>query len=229
MLKLYHHLIGKNHIPKYTLLTVFIFTGILSSLHAQALKHPVPLEVFWGHYSLYYQVVVKNKFSLESKFGYFGLNTYTADYQNNMHNNSLNIIAQFNYSLVKGIGLMVGTDMNSFSGFSPIIGPQYNYASKEWLAVTILSYFLNGDSDLKLFGLYEYKPAIGKEWSLYSRFQFIINQNLQENSHNKSYIYLRFGLKRKSLIFGIASNLDWSGPKKIFQDNYGVFVRWEFR
>jgi hypothetical protein len=123
---------------------------------------------------------------------------------------------------------MGGSDVNSFSGFSPVIGPQHTYASKKWLAVTVASYFLNGESDLKLFGIYEYKPAINNKWTMYNRAQFIINQSLKDNSHNKSYLYLRSGLKRKSMIIGVAANFDWSGPNKAYRDNFGLFTRWEF-
>ena len=119
--------------------------------------------------------------------------------------------------------------MNSVEGFSPIIGPQHNYASGKVLAITVLSYFLNGNHDLKLFGLYEYKPTINENWSIYSRLQFVYNQNLIEGSHNRSYLYLRGGVKKNSLIFGIAANFDWIGQNKIYKDNYGVFVRWELK
>jgi hypothetical protein len=124
------------------------------------------------------------------------------------------IIGQVSYELGRGFGLMAGTDVNSFSGFSPVFGPQHTYASKEWLAVTVVSSFLNEDRDLKLFGLYEYKPVLNDKWTLYNRVQFIVNQSLRYNSHNKSYLYLRTGLKRKRWTIGIAANFDWSGPTK---------------
>lgn len=220
--------IRKNDLLKLVLLVTCIWAESQRELHAQPPDPPMPVEAFVGHNSLYYQVVTKNDFAPGSRLGYFGLATYTADYQNDVDENSLITIAQINYGLGNGFGVMAGTDINSVSGFSPIVGPQHNYASREWLAVTVLSYFLNGESDLKLFGLYEYKPPINEQWTFYSRLQFIVNQNLSEGSHNKSYLYLRSGLKRDFLIFGLAANLDWSGPGKVFNDNYGPFVRWEF-
>ena len=42
---------------------------------------------------------------------------------------------------------MAGTDINSVSGFSAIVGPQFNYASKDCLNVNVASIFLNEDSD----------------------------------------------------------------------------------
>ncbi len=191
-------------------------------------KPPVPVELFAGNENMYYQLVVKRPFSPESRFSLFGLATYTADYNNEMEENRLITIAQVSYNLGKGFGVMTGTDMNSVTGFSPVIGPQHNYASRTILAVTVLSYFINEGNDLKLFGLYEFKPAIDETWSIYSRVQFIYNQSLKENAHNRSYLYLRAGVKKNSLFFGAAANLDQFGPDKGFQDNYGMFIRWEF-
>jgi len=189
---------------------------------------PIPAEVFFGNEYIYYQIVTKRAFSQGSNFEYFALATFSADYRNGLKANSMVTIGQISYELGRGFGLMGGADVNSFSGFSPIIGPQHTYASKEWLAVTVVSYFLNGESDLKLFGIYEYKPAINDKWTLYNRVQFIVNQSLSYNSHNKSYLYLRTGLKRNSVIIGIAANFDWSGPSKVYRENYGLFTRWEF-
>lgn len=218
----------RSGITKMALWSVFL--GLLPlSLTAQASGPPLPVEIFIGHQNLYYQIVVKKPFDTKNRFNFFGLATYTANYENEVADNRLITIAQLSYHLSKGFGIMAGTDVNSFSGFSPIVGPQHNFANRQILAVTVASFFLNEGNDFKLFGLYEYKPPINKDWSVYTRFQFIYNQGLKESRHNKSYIYLRAGVKRKSIIFGIGSNLDWSGPNRIFQDNYGGFIRWEFR
>jgi hypothetical protein len=215
---------------QYRIVIVFIslFLVNINDAFCQEPIPPIPAEVFIGHEYLYYQFVAKRAFSPVSHFEYFALATYSADYQNDIKSNSMVIIGQVSYELGRGFGLMGGSDVNSFSGFSPIIGPQHTYASKQWLAVTVVSYFLNGESDLKLFGLYEYKPAINEKWTVYNRVQFIVNQSLRYNTHNKSYLYLRTGLRRNKLTIGTAANFDWSGPGKVFKENYGLFTRWEF-
>ena len=124
---------------------------------------------------------------------------------------------------------MAGTDINSVSGFSAIVGPQFNYSSKEFLAITVASIFLNDDSDFKLFGLYEYKPSFNENWGVYTRVQFVLNQSWKLGLNNQRYLYLRAGLKNKRLIFGLATNLVQSGPLKQKSENYGLFVRWEFK
>ncbi|MDX1943735.1 MAG: hypothetical protein SFU99_24420 [Saprospiraceae bacterium] len=211
------------------LATFLFFFGLQFNLLAQAPDPPLPIEALLGNKQLYFQMVVKKKFAPESRFGFFTVSTYTASYDNERAENSLTIPVQINYAIGKGFGVMAGTDINSEAGFAPIVGPQHNFASQKFLAVTVVSFFLNEDQDVKLFGLYEYKPPINEKWSLYSRVQFIYNHSLKDGNHNRSYLYLRGGLKRNALILGLGANLDQFGPQKRFKDNYGVFARWEFR
>jgi hypothetical protein len=220
-------LLTKNY-RKMVLVFISLFLINMNDAVSQEQIPPIPVEVFFGHDYLYYQFVTKKPFSPSGKFDFFALATYSADYRNDLASNSMVIIGQVSFELGRGFGLMVGTDVNSFSGFTPVFGPQHTYASKKWLAVTVLSSFLNEDRDLKLFGLYEYKPVINDKWTFYNRVQFIFNQSMRYESHNKSYIYLRTGLKRNKMTVGLAANLDWSGTEKTFRENYGLFTRWEF-
>lgn len=224
----------KRHIFLLACFLLLAFAGLAQEktsapFIAQQPQPPLPVEVFAGHRNMYYQTVIKKPFAPRSNFDFFGLAAYTANYDNVITNNRLIMITQLGYNIKNGLGAMVGIDMNSVAGFSPIIGPQHNFANKKILAITVISFFLNGDNDLKVFGLYEYKPPINEQWAFYSRFQFIYNHGIKENTHNVSYIYLRAGLKRKSFIFGVGANVDWLGPNKDFRENYGGFVRWEFR
>lgn len=211
------------------LLFILIAFGFQMKTYCQKANIPIPIEIFAGNKELYYQMVIKRPFTPQSKFNIFGLATYSANYENMVSENRAIIINQISYDLGKGFGFMSGFDYNSFSGLAPVLGPQHNFSSKKILAVTVASFFINESNDFKLFGLYEYKPQINEQLGFYSRLQFIYNHSLKENNHNVSYIYLRAGLKRKSFIFGLAANVDWSGPNKNFFENYGGFVRWEFQ
>lgn len=212
-----------------TILPFLMVLGLQIPAQAQPPEPPTPVEILLGHNDIYYQVVLKKAFDSQRKFNFFGLATYTANYEDRVADNRLITIAQLSYTFGKGFGVMAGTDINSFSGFSPVTGLQHNYASRKILAISVVSYFLNPESDLKFLGIYEYKPPINEKWSLYSRLQFMYNRSLKEASHNKSYVYLRAGLKRNAFIFGLGVNYDWSGPFKAYHDNYGGFVRWEFK
>lgn len=216
--------------PRIIFLLFFLFIfGFQIKTYSQKPNIPIPIEIFGGNKELYYQMVIKRPFAPQSKFNIFGLATYSANYENDVSENRAIIINQISYDLGEGFGIMSGLDYNSFSGLAPIVGPQHNFASKKILAVTVASFFINESNDFKLFGLYEFKPQINEQWGFYSRLQFIYNHSLKENNHNVSYIYLRAGLKRKSFIFGLAANVDWSGLYKDFFENYGGFVRWEFQ
>ncbi len=212
-------------------LVLLIMGGTLSQhfiVQAQAPEPPIPIELFFGNEQMYFQLVVKKKFAPQSKLSFFTVATYTAAYDNT-EDYSIVMPVQFSYDLGKGFGIMAGTDINSEVGLAPIVGPQYNYSSKTFLAVTVASIFLNEDSDFKVFGLYEYKPPLTEKLSLYTRLQLIYNHSWNLGTHNRSYLYLRAGLKRNNFIFGAAANLDQYGPNKEFGENYGAFVRWEFR
>ena len=196
--------------------------------YSQYHQPPIPVESFFGHEAINSQIIVKRDFTPTSKFSFFGLTTYTASYDNEQDDNHLVIVNQISYSVGNGFGVMAGMDMNSKVGFSPVIGPEHAYVSRKFLAVTIVSYFLNGNHDISLFGLYEYKPPINDHLSVYTRLQILYNQNLGEGEHNRSFVYLRAGLKRNRFSFGLGANLDQFGPIKIFKDNYGGFLGWGF-
>jgi hypothetical protein len=190
---------------------------------------PIPVEAFFGNNGMYYQTNAKKTFTPYSRFSFFSLATFTADYGNDLFKNRMLIEAQISYSIKAGFGMMIGTDINAVTGFSTITGPQHIYTSRKVLTVTIASFFLNEKRDFKLFGLYEFKPLLRGRWFLYNRVQFIYNHSLKEGVHNRSYIYFRSGLKKEALVFGLGANLDQFGPTKIFEDNFGLFIRWEFR
>lgn len=215
-------------IIKKTFFIVLLIFGFSTSLFAQKPVPPIPVEVFFGNKNLDFQMVVKRPFTPNSKFKFFGLATYSANYEGDTEENRVITIAQVSYDIGKGFGIMAGADINSFSGFATVVGPQHNYASKKILAVTMASFFLNEESDFKLFGLYEYKPPLNDLWSIYIRLQLLYNKSLKEGSHNISYVHLRAGLKRKAMMFGLGANIEWAGPYKDFGENYGGFVRWEF-
>lgn len=211
------------------LIIVVLFTSLgYTKLSAQKPQSRTLAEAFLGHEALFFQLVVKKPFTPTSKFSFFTVASFTADYDNDLSENNIVIPVQLSYSIDKGFGVMAGTDITSNAGFSAIVGPQFNYSSKEFLAITVASIFLNADSDFKLFGLYEYKPSFNERLGLYTRLQFVINQSWALGTNNQRYLYLRTGLKNKQFIYGIAANLEQSGPLKNRSENYGLFIRWEF-
>jgi len=216
-----------------TICSSLLFLSLLffsphSALWAQAPEPPLPVEVMPGNNSLYFQMVVVKNFSPESKFGFFSVATFKVPWED-LSQVDITLPVQVNYTFWKGFGAVAGGRINNIIGFDPMVGLQHKYASKKVLAVTVASFFLNENNDAELFGLYEYKPPINEKWSFYSRLQFIYVYGLGDNQHGRSYLYLRAGVKRNALAFGLGTNLDRYGENKIFKDNYGVFVKWDFK
>ncbi len=224
-------MVKTNKFAKWSTTILFVIFSF-SVTYSQPLKTatpPIPVELLFGNDRFGYQIVVKKQFKPESKFGFFGLATYASGYNNEQTDNEIVIPIQVSYTFWKGFGFMAGTSMNSKTGFYPVIGPQHNFANKKILAVTVMSYYLNQDKNLQLFGLYEFKPPINENLSVYSRFQFLYNYSLNEDAHQRSYFQFRLGLRYNSFGFGLGANLDQYGPDKSTKENYGLFLRWEFQ
>jgi hypothetical protein len=212
------------------LLLILVIWGMQAGLQAQSsVAPPLPAEIFLGNKRLSFQMVVKKQFTPESKFGYFSVATYAASYRNNLPENEMIMPVQFSYSVGKGIGIMAGTTINAKTGIAPVAGPQHTFAGKKLLAVSVVSFYLNKENNFQFFGLYEFKPAINRQWSVYSRVQLMYIHSLPYGTHERSYLHLRTGLKHKFLAFGMGANLDQYGTERMLKENYGIFFRWEFR
>jgi len=211
---------------------LFIITFFLTStfVQAQAPTPPIPLELMFGNDRLDFQMVVKRNFTPQSKFSILAIAVFSENYgKEKKLGDSVVIPFQVNYALGKsGLSLAVGGEANSVAGFGTTVGLTHSKATKEILAITVLSYQLSSDQNLKIFGIYEYKPALNEKWSIYSRLQLTYNQGMAEGFHNRSFLYLRAGLKKGPLGFGLGANFDAYGPNKVARENYGVFTRWEF-
>ena len=209
---------------------LIFFNSISTIVHAQAPAPPLPMELMFGNERLDYQLVMKRNFTPTSKFSVLAIAVFSENYgKGKKLGDSVVIPFQVNYALGKsGLSLAAGAEANSVAGFGTTLGLSHSKASKEILAITVLSYQLTSAQNLKIFGLYEYKPALNEKWSVYSRLQLTYNQGMAAGFHNRSFVYLRAGLKKGPLGFGLGANFDAYGPSKVARENYGVFTRWEF-
>lgn len=217
----------------YYSLSVLFFISYLSIstfAQAQAPVPPIPMELMFGHERLDYQLVMKRNFTPKSKFSVLAIAVFSENYAKGKRlGDSVVIPFQVNYALGKsGLSLAAGAEANSVAGFGTTLGLTHSKASKEILAISVLSYQLTSAQNLKFFGLYEYKPTLTEKLSLYTRLQLTYSQGMAAGFHNRSFLYLRAGLKKGPLGFGLGANFDAYGPGKTARENYGVFTRWEF-
>jgi hypothetical protein len=212
------------------LLGIILFFFSIAPTLAQAPNPPTPMEFMFGHDRLDFQLVFKRNFTPQSKFSVLAIAVFSENYGKGKRlGDSVVIPFQLNYALGNsGLSLAAGAEANSVAGFGTNLGLTHSKATKEILAISVLSYQLSSAQNVKFFGLYEYKPALTEKWSLYSRLQLTYNQGMAEGFHNRSFLYLRAGLKKGPLGFGLGANFDAYGPSKVARENYGVFTRWEF-
>lgn len=222
----------KNKLEYGIILTLFSFRVIFlcaTPVQAQAPKVPTPVELMAGHERLFFQMVMKKNFSPESKLGFLSVSSFSTGYNNDLDELDLVMPVLFNYNFYKGFGLVAGTTINSRVGFSPLAGVQHSFANKEWVVVSIASFFLNASKNVELFGIYEYKPQLTTKYNLYTRLQYMYAHSIAANHHARSFLQVRAGLKREAFSYGVGANLDQYGPEKDFKPNYGVFVGWAFQ
>jgi hypothetical protein len=213
-----------------TLIILSFFFAFHGSAEAQAPPTPIPAEVMFGNERLDFQLILKRDFSPTSKFSLVAISIFAQNYDRvQTLGNSIVAPVQVTYKLGKsGFHLTAGAEANSKAGFMPLVGVQHVFASREILALTFVNLLSNQGADGQIFGIYEYKPALNDTWSIYSRVQFMYIQGLSESMHNRSFLYLRAGLKKGPLGFGIGANWDAYGPEKQTAQNFGLFTRWEF-
>lgn len=212
---------------KIRLIFAIVFLGTFC-LHGQNPVVPIPVEVMFGNEQFFFQMSIKRDFSPKSKFGFFSVVSYTANYQESLNSNSIVVPVQFTYNLKKGFAFISGFENSSKSGVHPIIGFQHSFANRKFLTVSQFTTSLNASLDSKFFGLYEFKPPINQKLTFYNRLQMLYIHNVKETQHERSYLMLRSGIKKGPFAFGLAANLDQFGPKRKYKDNFGLFSRWEF-
>lgn len=190
---------------------------------------PIPVELNIGNNRFGLQFLMNKHFAPESKFSFLSVTSFESTYNNDINNLDFINNSQVSYEIYKGFGVATGLSVNRIAGLTPIAGLQYVYASKEILFVLTPTYHFSKGKNVEGLALIEFKPKLTKMINLYSRFQALYNQNTENQQHERSYMQFRLGLGVGNYQFGLATNLDYFGAAKIFKDNYGVFLRVNFK
>lgn len=188
---------------------------------------PIPAEVFVRNKNLMFQMTVSKHFSPKSRLGFFNVTNFVGDYQSTNQNNQFMSQSWITADIWKGISLNTGVVINYMTGFRPTVGLQYVFANPNFFIVALPRFDLTQTYSIETFGLVEYKSKFNTNWGLYTRFQGLYNRNTKPDSHDRSYIWLRAGASYKNFQFGIGNNFDFYGPKKLYENSFGVFVRTE--
>jgi hypothetical protein len=189
---------------------------------------PMPVEVMVGDRGLNFQMSTSKQFSSESKFGFFNVTSFFADYKNAVSKNEIFSQSLLTLKVWKKLSAVSGFSINHFTGFKPTAGLQFVHADRKFLVVIQPQMGLTETHHFENFSLIEFKPKINEKWGIYTRLQGVIDYTPSLKTHNRSYVYLRAGASYKNYQFGLGSNFDFYGPAKHNQNNFGVFARSEF-
>ena len=130
-----------SFLPLGSLFLFFLFLNPKIT-QAQAPIPPLPMELMFGHERLDYQLVMKRNFTPQSKFSVLAIAVFSENYAKGKKlGDSVVIPFQVNYALGKsGFSLAAGGEANSSAGFGTTLGLTHSKATKEILAISVLSY-----------------------------------------------------------------------------------------
>ncbi len=187
-------------------------------------RPPIPIEVMFGNEEIYFLGILNLPFEKGTKLGYFGVASALVPYENARSNNEIVISNSLTYSLSQKWYATAGLQFHYSKGAVPFTGFQFFSANPKWLFLFSPNLQLAPTINFETVGIVEYKPKLSKGLRLYSRFQGIYNQNLDDGAHERSLLYLRAGISLKRTSFGVGLNIDIYGPERQSEQNYGIFI-----
>lgn len=214
---------------KYQILLIILLCSSIANAQQASKETPSPVELNIGNNRFGLQFLMNKHFAPASKFSFLSVTSFESTYNNDINNLDFINNSQVSYEIYKGFGIATGLSVNRVAGLTPIVGIEYVFANKEILLVLTPTYHLSKSKNVEGLALIEYKPKLTEKLNLYSRFQTLYNHNSETSQHERSYMQFRLGLGIANYQFGLATNLDYYGAVKTFKDNYGVFLRFNFK
>ncbi len=191
-------------------------------------KPPIPIEVMFGNEEIYALAILNLPIDKKGKFGYFGVTSALVPYENERSNNELVISNSLTYNFSQKWFATAGLQFHYSKGAVPFTGLQFFSANPKWLFLFSPNLQLAPSINFETVGIVEYKPMLSKNVGLYSRFQGIYNQNLDDGAHERSLLYLRAGVALGKTSFGFGVNIDFYGLERAQEENYGLFINHVF-
>ncbi len=208
---------------KRKLLTFISLNLFFISVYSQSNNSPVPFEIFAGNNRSSVQLNLKR--TICNKIDFSNLTIATADYKNTVSENELIMINSFVYQFHKNINIGGGLQYHFKKGFIPNVSISLNHIDATWMFLLTPYFQFLPTRNIETICIIEFKPKLTEKLRLYSRVQGLYNYNFAYNGHERSFFDFRLGLKINKFAFGAASNIDYYGPKKIFKENYGAFLK----
>lgn len=187
-------------------------------------KSSIPVETMFGNRKVNYLSILNLKLGDSKKFGYFSVITVSSPYDKTYALNELIISNALTYKLNSKLFATGGVQYHFLKGVVPTSGFQFLFVNPKWLFVFSSSIAFATNTSSQNIGIVEFKPTLSNSLKLYTRAQGIYNLRLQNSSHERSLLYLRTGLTIQKTSMGLGFNLDFYGPNKTRQENFGIFI-----
>lgn len=216
----------KIHLLSILVAAAFSVQNLQAQDSTTNFKNPtVSVEEMVGNKRQFLQLMLNKAFTEKKEIGLLSVTAYAADYKDNLSNNEFQNTTLIYHHLFKGVSINSGVSFTSIEGFKNFVGLQYMYQSKTFSLIYLPSYYFLNSHKLSNTAFIEYKPALNKNWSLYSRLQAHYNHNFETEKHFRSYLYSRLGLTYRYFSFGLAHNFDRYGANTTTKNNYGIFLK----
>ena len=182
---------------------------------------PIPVEFMMGNKYGSINITFTRKFSPESRFGVFHLNSLEFDYDEE-YKNSIILKDLLFVETVKNLKL-AGGGIYTNGGLSAQAGLIYSLKTDNFLVLCNPGITVENDPVYDIMTIFQFTPKINDQLHLHARAQFLNVFNSEMNL--KSYQRMRLGVENKGWCYGLAFNLDENGPNPSAETNFGVFVQ----
>lgn len=189
----------------------------------KAKNPPVMMETVVGSRGVQSQIIMDKSFQSLPKFGFFNVSSIVTEWGEREVKDGM-VQSYLTYNIYKGFKVNAGFLYASPVGILPSAGLMYSYGSREFTAVVFQRFDLAKDPNTESIVLLEYTPKLTENLNFYSRVQGQYIHNLSLDTHTKSAVFLRAGLKYREFTFGAAFNTDYYGPAKTNITNIGGFL-----
>jgi hypothetical protein len=203
--------------------TVGIIISLIILPFIEGKAQPIPVELMLGSNYGSVNVTLTKKFSPESRFGIFLLNSVEFDY-NEDYKNSLILKNMLFVETFKNLDI-VGGPIYTNSGLSPQAGLLYTLVKEKFFFLFNPGINIESDPVYDIMTIFQFTPKINDRFKLYTRVKFLNVFNA--NGNLKSYQWIRLGVQTKGLTFGLGFNLDEHGPAPSVESNFGLFAQKE--
>ncbi|HTO14486.1 MAG TPA: hypothetical protein VLZ83_01895 [Edaphocola sp.] len=204
--------------------SIALFALLSSSANAQAKRDiPVNLETIVGIIRSNTSLTLNKR--IQGKFRYMNITSLASYYKNSEGPTEMVSVNSIGYQFHKNIGVYSGIQYHYAKGFMPHIAVSFSHATPDFLIAITPYYNFMPFNGLETIGVIEFKPKLGRNTRLFTRFQGLYGHNLDTDIWAREMLYFRAGISIKQYTFGLASQFDYykQGNRKVL--DYGAFVR----